>query len=75
MQDIPPTPIQFIKEGEVPIEGIQQLVYAKPDLTQVEPLVEDFEVNDVRATDEFLVWWQVETEGDVREEVGHQVHQ
>lgn len=49
-------------------------MYAETKPTQEEPLVEDFEVDDIGATKELLAWWQVEMEGDTGEEVGLHVH-
>lgn len=73
MQDIPPAPIWFLKDNKVPIEGIQHIIYADPNVTQEEPLVEDSKIDDVGDAKGFLAWWHVEIEGDAGEEVGHQV--
>lgn len=47
VQGVPPVPLHFLREGELPIEGIQPLVYVEPDPTQKELLIEDAGANDV----------------------------
>lgn len=63
-------------EGTIPVDGIQPLVYAEPDPTQEEGLLEgDIGEDDIGVTKAFSAWWQVELEeGDDELEDQH-VHQ
>jgi len=54
VQDIPPSPVLYLHKGIIPVDGIQTLVYVKPDPTQEEALVGDnIGEDDVGVTKEF----------------------
>ena len=63
VQDVPAPSVPYQREGTISVEGVQPLVYAEPDPTWEEGLLEDdIGEDDVKVFEVFSAWWQVELE-------------
>lgn len=50
--------VPYQREGTISAEGVQLLVYAEPDPTREEVLLEgDIEDDDVEVSEAFNAWW------------------
>lgn len=67
--------MQYHREGNHPIKGIQPLVYVDLDPTQEEMTEEKSTKDDVGVTKAFVVWWQIELEEGDKEDQGCRVCQ